>query len=82
MEAVRFGIMVTSRKGLVVCWFHHSLGSGPWCYPFNNSEQSKGLSSNNGEQSKGLSSNNDEQSKGLSSTNGEQSKELVAPVAG
>ena len=18
----------------MVCWFHHSLGSGPWCYPF------------------------------------------------
>ena len=19
---------------LNICWFHHSLGSGPWCYPF------------------------------------------------
>ena len=18
----------------MICWFHHSLGSGPWCYPF------------------------------------------------
>ena len=23
----------TSTCRTVICWFHHSLGSGPWCYP-------------------------------------------------